>query len=151
MRAQSLSPVWLFATSWTVAHQAPLSMGFFRQEYWSGMPCPSPGDLPNPGIKPGSPASPAGGFFTTDPQGKPIILSSWQLLIASLFPSARQNQPYSHSHKWRNWGTERLSKLPKGSLLVSGGARIYPRYPDSSDQVHNPEVILLIKDICIVL
>ena len=45
----------LFATSWTVAYQAPLSMGFSRQEYWSGLPFPSPGDLPNPGIKPRSP------------------------------------------------------------------------------------------------
>ena len=44
------------ATPWTVAHQAPLSVGFSRQEYWSGLPFPSPGDLPNPGIKPGSPA-----------------------------------------------------------------------------------------------
>ena len=43
------------ATPWTVAHQAPLSVGFSRQEYWSGLPFPSPGDLPNPGIKPGSP------------------------------------------------------------------------------------------------
>ena len=42
-------------TLWTVAFQAPLSMGFSRQEYWSGLPCPSPGDLPNPGIKPRSP------------------------------------------------------------------------------------------------
>ena len=41
---------------WTVARQAPLSMGFFRQEYWSGLPFPSPGDLPDPGIEPGSPA-----------------------------------------------------------------------------------------------
>ena len=44
------------ATPWTVAHQAPLSMEFSRQEYWSGLPCPSPGDLPDPGIKPGSPS-----------------------------------------------------------------------------------------------
>ena len=43
-------------TPWTVAHQAPLSMGFSRQEYWSGLPCPPPGDLPDPGIKPRSPA-----------------------------------------------------------------------------------------------
>ena len=57
-------PVQLFAAPWTVAHQAPLSMGFPRQEYWSGMPFPSPGDLPNPGIKPTSPAL-ASGFFTT--------------------------------------------------------------------------------------
>ena len=52
----SLSRVRLFATPRTVARQAPLSMGFSRQEYWSGLPFPSPGDLPNPGIEPGSPA-----------------------------------------------------------------------------------------------
>ena len=53
---QSLSCVRLFATPWTVAYQAPPSIGFSRQEYWSGLPFPSPGDLPDPGIKPGSPA-----------------------------------------------------------------------------------------------
>ena len=62
----------LFATPWTVACQAPLSMGFPRQEYWSGLPLSSPGDLPDPGIKPGSLAL-AGGFFTTDPPGKPMV------------------------------------------------------------------------------
>ena len=57
----------LFATLWTVAHQAPLFLGLSRQEYWSGLPCPPPGDLPNPGIKPASLTSPAlaAGFFTT--------------------------------------------------------------------------------------
>ena len=62
------SCVKLFATPWTVAHQAPLSMGFFRQEYWSGLPFPPPGDLPDPGIKPKSLMSPklAGRFFTTN-------------------------------------------------------------------------------------
>ena len=54
---QALSHVWLFATLWTVVHQAPLSMGFSRQEYWSGSPCPPPRDLLNPGIEPMSPAS----------------------------------------------------------------------------------------------
>ena len=53
---KSLSRIWLFATPWTVTCQAPLSMGFSSQEYWSGLPFPSPGDLPNPGIQPGSPA-----------------------------------------------------------------------------------------------
>ena len=53
---KSLSHVRLFETPWTIAHQAPLSMEFSRQEYWSGLPFPSPGDLPNPRIKPGSPA-----------------------------------------------------------------------------------------------
>ena len=53
---KSLSRVQLSATPWTVAHQAPPSMGFSRQEYWSGLPFPSPGDLPDAGIEPGSPA-----------------------------------------------------------------------------------------------
>ena len=57
--AQSLSHVQLFATLWTVARQAPLSMGFSRQEYWSGLLCPFPGELPDPGIEAGSPASQA--------------------------------------------------------------------------------------------
>ena len=61
---QSFSRVQLFATPWTVAHQTPLSMGFSRQEYLSGWPFLSPRDLPNPGIKPGSPAL-AAGFFTS--------------------------------------------------------------------------------------
>ena len=60
--------VQLFATPWTVAHQAPPSMGFSRQEYWSGLPFPSPGDLPDPGIEPGSPASKADAL-TSEPPG----------------------------------------------------------------------------------
>ena len=61
------------ATPWTVARQAPLSMGLSRQKYWSGLPYPPPGDLPDLGIKPVSSASPAlsGRFFTTEPPGKP--------------------------------------------------------------------------------
>ena len=57
-------------TSWTAAHQAPLSTGFSRQEYWSGLPLPSPGDLPNPGIELTSPAL-VGRFFFSEPPGKP--------------------------------------------------------------------------------
>ena len=67
---QLLGHVRLSATSWTVAHPAPLSMGFSRQRYWNGLPCPCPVDLPNPGIEPASPAS-GGRFFTTEPPGKP--------------------------------------------------------------------------------
>ena len=70
MHAQSLCRVQLSATPWTVAHQAPLSMGFSRQDCWSGLPFPSPGNLPDPGIEPTSPAL-AGGFLTTVPPGKP--------------------------------------------------------------------------------
>ena len=70
------SCVRLFEILWTRACQAPLSTGFSRQEYWSGLPCPFPGDLPNPGMEPWSLLSPAlaGGFFTTSAtQGNPDI------------------------------------------------------------------------------
>ena len=74
MCARVLSRAQLFAALCTVAHQAPLSMGFPRQEYWSQLPFPSPKDLPNPGIKPVSPSSLAlaSGFFTTKSPGKPV-------------------------------------------------------------------------------
>ena len=63
------------ATLWNVAHQAPLSMGFFRQEYWNGLHCPPPGDLPSSGIKPMSLTSPAltGWFFNTSTAWEPEI------------------------------------------------------------------------------
>ena len=66
---KSLSRVQLFVTPWTVAYQAPPSMGFSWPEYWSGLPFPSPGDLPDPGIEPGSPAFQAGSL-TSEPPGK---------------------------------------------------------------------------------
>ena len=72
VKVKSLSRVRLFATPWTVAYQAFPSMGFSRQEYWSGLPFPSPGDLPDPGIGPGSPALEAGAL-TSEPPGKPHI------------------------------------------------------------------------------
>ena len=68
-----LSRVRLFATPWTVAYQAPQSMEFSRQEYWSGLPFPSPGDLPNPGIEPGSPALQADAL-PSEPPGKPLVM-----------------------------------------------------------------------------
>ena len=72
------SRVRLSVALWTVAHQPPLSMGFSRQEYWSGLPCPPPGNLRNPGIKPLSLMSPelAGGFFT--------ISTTWEALDQSI-------------------------------------------------------------------
>ena len=62
-----------FASPWTVAHQAPLSLGFPRQEYWSGLSFPSPGDLSDPGTEPVSPAL-VGGFLATEPRGKPAYI-----------------------------------------------------------------------------
>ena len=66
---KSFSRVRLFVTPWTVAYQAPLSMEFSRQEYWSGLPFPSPGDLPDPGIEPRSPALQADALLS-EPPGK---------------------------------------------------------------------------------
>ena len=71
VKVQSLSRVRLFATPWTVAYQAFLSMGFSRQEYWSGLPFPSPGNLPDPGIEPGSPVLEAG-TLTSQPPGRKV-------------------------------------------------------------------------------
>ena len=66
------SHVELCATLWTVACQAPLSMGFSRQEYWSGLSCPPPGDLPDSGIKPGAPALQVDSLLS-EPPGKPLV------------------------------------------------------------------------------
>ena len=76
-----------------VTHQAPLSMGFPKQEYWSRLSFPSPGDLPNPGIKPASPAL-VGGFFTTEPPGKPkTILQKERLQPDIRMPPLQYNRP----------------------------------------------------------
>ena len=77
MHAQLLSRALLLATSWTVARQAPLSMGFSRQEYWSGLPFLPPRDLPNPRTKPTSPAL-VGGYFITKPLGK-LRITYWKI------------------------------------------------------------------------
>ena len=74
VKVKLLSHVWLFVTPWTVAYQAPPSMGFSRQEYWSGLPFPSPRDLPDPGIKPRSPALEAKSL-PSQPPGRWYILS----------------------------------------------------------------------------
>ena len=74
MKVKSLSCVGLFATLWSVAYQVPPSMGFSRQEYWSGVPLPSPGDVPDPGIEPGSPALRAGALPSEPPGNVRILL-----------------------------------------------------------------------------
>ena len=70
LKVKSLSRVRLFATPWTAAHQAPRSMGFSRQEHWGGLPFPSPGNLPHPGIEPGSLALQTDAL-PSEPPGKP--------------------------------------------------------------------------------
>ena len=82
------SCVRLFKTLWTMACQAPLSMGFSRQEYWSGLRCLPPGDLSDPGIEPVSLASPAlaGGSFITMPPGKPLQMLALRVLVPTRSP-----------------------------------------------------------------
>ena len=117
MKVKSLSRVGLFATPWTVTYQAPRSMGFSRQEYWSGLPFPSPGDLPNPGIEPGSPALQTDAL-PSEPLGKlePIPNSS----LISLYSQSHSNmfaraRAHTHTH------THRLSwTIARASLGVSG-------------------------------
>ena len=92
-----LSLVLLFATPWTVACQAPLSIEFPRQVYWGGLPFPTPGDIPDPGIESWSLLSSAlaGGFFTTGPPGK-YPLSQQLLLISVKLPVNLSGQTHAH-------------------------------------------------------
>ena len=117
-----LSHVQLFVASWTAAHQAPPFIGFSRQEYWSGLPCPPPGDLPNSGTEPTSltSAALAGGFFTTGTMtpGSSIFLMMSQRssaacfsLYCSVFHWRRQldKSPFGSSH---DKGLPRVGKIP---------------------------------------
>ena len=83
-KVELLSRLWLFATPWTLGHQAPPSMGFPRPEYWSGSPFHSPGDLPDPEIEPGFPALQEDAL-TSEPPGKPnehgSISTMWEALL----------------------------------------------------------------------
>ena len=85
VKMKSLNHVQLFTTLWTIAYQVPPSIGFSRQEYWSGLPFPSPGNLPNPGIEPRSPTLQADAL-TSEPPGKPLDIQ-YKLLSISLTKS----------------------------------------------------------------
>ena len=87
----SLRRVQLFVTPWMVAHQAPLSMRFSRQEYWSGLPFPSPGDLSDPGMEPRSPASWVDSL-PSEPPGKAFLG-----VVEIKRPDRRKNQVYVHT------------------------------------------------------
>ena len=112
MCAQSLNRVQLFGTLWTVAHQA-LSMGFSRQEYWSGLPCPPPGDLPTPGIKPASPASLA-------------LQTSFSRVLIN-FPWSREKAPFQEDI-WIRCLDKRHSSFPSNRT----GHFIFLKLPLSS-------------------
>ena len=110
-----LSPVWLFGTPCTVACQAPQSMGFSRQGYWSGLPCPSPGDLPDPGIEPRSPALQADSS-PFEPPGKPLLDINCSCFARVNFSGRACRCP---GKIWGNLGRARyimLRRLRKGNF-----------------------------------
>ena len=105
------SHVWLFAMLWTLAHQAPLSMGFSRQEYWNGLPCPLPGDLPDPGIQSTSLTSSTliGRFFITSANwdfpggasGKNLPASAGDIRAAGLIPELGKSPGGGHGNPFQ--------------------------------------------------
>ena len=106
------SRVQLFVTPWTVACQAPLSMGFSRQEYCSGLPCPPPGDLPNPGIKPASLTSAlAGGFYPPALPGKLVSREEQEKLRRNRFTVGRGGEISVAASQWPQ------VSVPKGPEL----------------------------------
>ena len=145
------SCVWLFTTLWTIAHQAPLTMGFSRQEYWSGLLCPPPGDLHDPRLKPRSPA-PVGGFFTTSttweapltavPPGNFQKLQKWSKEFPAFPASSNDNILPDDSSLWKkkkkkpeNWDfpdgpvVKNLSSYAEhaGSILGQGTRSYMPQ------------------------
>ena len=125
--AQSLSRAGLFVTPWTIACQAPLSTEFSRQKYWSGLPFPPPGDLPDPGIEPRSLASPAlaGGSL-------PLCPNIHLLFIAALFAIAKAWR-LAIAKTWRlaiakTWRLPCLSYCRHGCNEHRGACTVLPRY-----------------------
>ena len=129
----------LLWSPWTVAYQAPLSMGFPRPEYWNGLPFPPPGDLPDPEMELTSPVTPAlaGGFFTTEPTGKPycVLVSQWVqslsrvLLFVTPWIAARQASlsptPGVHSK------SSLESVMPSSHLILCRPLLLLPPIPPS--------------------
>ena len=122
------------ATPWTVAYQAPWSMGFTRQEYWSGLPFPPPGDLPNPGIEPGSPALQTDALLS-EPLGKPTILLQLQkkCLYVPVPLFLKLTSLRGHSGCW-------APLAPVTAALEARGGEVQPAQ-DRRDQQHCPAVI----------
>ena len=105
------SLVQLFVALWTVAHQAPLCMGFSRQEYWNGLPCPPPGDLPHPGIKLASLMSPAlvGGFCTTGIKETQIgITTRCHLILVRMYSVKKSTNKKMLERVWRKGNSPTL-------------------------------------------
>ena len=132
MKVKSLSCVQLFATPWTVARQAPPTMGFSRQEYWSGLSFPSPGDLPNPGIEPVSLVL-AGGFFTRTSlvaqtvKCLPTVRETWVRSLGQEDPLEKEMATYSSTLHGK-YSSTLAWKIPwteeRGRLQSMGSQRV---------------------------
>ena len=119
------SPVWLFATPWIIACQASLSEGVSRQEYWSGLPCPSPRDRPNRGIEAASltPPALAGRFFTTSTTWERTLSAPDKSSVIYSSPKHTVDAQWIRTN-WTDGWTESLDEKPEGAQEVSRGPRI---------------------------
>jgi len=152
VKVKSLSHVQLFATPWTVAHQAPPSKGFSRQEYWSRSPFPSPGDLPDPGIEPKSPTLQADAL-TSEPPGKPDIKKRRQEYTEELYKKDLHD-PYNHdgviTHLERKCYTQYASKfgkrrstykIGKVQFSIQSQRKAMPKNVQTTVQLHSPHTL----------
>ena len=112
VKVRWLSHVRLFATPWTVAYQASQSMGFSRQEYQSGLPFPSPGDFPDPGIEPGSPALQADAL-PSEPPGKPFYMCAFSYVAGNL----EQDEDSSSTMETVHWTSMPKFKTLKNKII----------------------------------
>ena len=132
-----LSRVWLFLTTWTVAHQAPLSVEFSRQEYWGGLPCLPLGDLPNPGIEPRSPALQAGSLLS-EPPGKPFFFKECIIYVPK---DTHQNfQPMMLSTALASKHPQLKAKIKCLPRSLSGNWEVHLRKNESKYLCLNPTV-----------
>ena len=138
--------VWLFATPWTVPYQASLSMGFSREAYWSGLPFPFPGDLPDPELKPASPAL-AGGLFTAEPPG---MLPKTTLL--SCLQESNQVSPSAEYHtvlKTKSWTAECLNGYQKAQRSrnseIRTGQKEQPLIQEQQSQFTVSSTLIIIE------
>ena len=128
----NFSCVPLFATLWTLAHQAPLSIVFSRQEYWGGLPFPSPGDLPDPGIKPMSLKSPAlaSGFFTTRATQEAHLVTPNNEVPLTV-PLPQHTHTHTHTHTKPYHHTRHGSVSPTRSQIKATNLH-HPSRPSAS-------------------
>ena len=118
-KVKSLSRVQLFVTPWTVAYHAPLSMEFSRQEYWSGLPFPSPEDLTNPGIEAGSPT-----LYTDTSPSEPLRKSVWKRAAYNFLVTIIRVNVYMHAQSYLTLCDQMDCSLPESSVHGISQARI---------------------------